>query len=425
MIDKFVLQQVILDNRKDVENFQIVEREFDMESFSCYVFVGVRRSGKSCLLFQRMQQLLRQGFTWDDMLYLNFEDERLVGFELSDFNTILECHLEMSDKQPMLFLDEIQNVSGWEKFARRMADTKHTVFITGSNASMLSNELLAALGGRFIPVEVYPFSFDEILKYKGMESDPVKILSTQQLADVAKVFAAYFSWGGLPESVDLKVKRNYLSSTYQKIYLNDICSRNSISNSVALRLLLNKIAESVKQPISYTRLARLLSSIGGKVSVPSIVNYVKSCEDAWLLLRLRNFSASFAQKESNCKYYFVDNGILNLLLIDGNTTLLENLVAVSLFRKFGHDLNNERVFFYNNNFEIDFYVPEEKLAIQVSYSLLQNSDTFAREVDALVKFSKVAECKRKIIITYNEEKILHDDSGDIEVIPAWKWVLLL
>ena len=223
----------------------------------------------------------------------------------------------------------------------------------------------------------------------------------------------------------MKVKRNYLSSTYQKIYLNDICSRNSISNSVALRLLLNKIAESVKQPISYTRLARLLSSIGGKVSVPSIVNYVKSCEDAWLLLRLRNFSASFAQKESNCKYYFVDNGILNLLLIDGNTTLLENLVAVSLFRKFGHDLNNERVFFYNNNFEIDFYVPEEKLAIQVSYSLLQNSDTFAREVDALVKFSKVAECKRKIIITYNEEKILHDDSGDIEVIPAWKWVLLL
>ena len=147
-----------------------------------------------------------------------------------------------------------------------------------------------------------------------------------------RAYSEYLQWGGLPESVGLSVKRDYLTSTFQKIYLGDIVSRNKISNPNILRLLLKKLAESVKQPVSYNRLSSILSSVSGKISMPTVSKYIEYCESAWLLLRLRNVSAPFADKEMSCKYYFVDNGVLNLFLINGETSLLENLVALSLFR---------------------------------------------------------------------------------------------
>ena len=150
------LKQVLLDNQKDVENYQVFPRHYDLDNFPLQVFVGVRRSGKSFLLFQKMQQMLRMGHHWDEMLYVDFEDRRLEGFDADDFNLILECHQEMYGKRPMLFLDEIQTIDGWQKFARNLADKKYNVFITGSNAKMLSKEIMSALGGRYLPVEVYP-----------------------------------------------------------------------------------------------------------------------------------------------------------------------------------------------------------------------------------------------------------------------------
>ena len=144
----------MLDNQKDVEQYDIFPRHYDLDNFPLMIFVGVRRSGKSFLLFQKMRQLLAEGRGWNEMLYLDFEDTRLEGFSADDFNLILECHQEMYGKRPMLFLDEIQNVDGWQKFARNLADKKYSVFITGSNAKMLSKEIMAALGCRYLPVEV-------------------------------------------------------------------------------------------------------------------------------------------------------------------------------------------------------------------------------------------------------------------------------
>ena len=139
MISKDLLKQILLDNRREIERYNIVHRDIVAEGFNCYVFVGVRRAGKSYVLYEKMQQLLREGHGWEEMLYLSFEDERLVGFASEDFNAILECHIEMTgNDNPMLFFDEIHNIDGWEKFARRMADSKKTVWITGSNAKMLS-----------------------------------------------------------------------------------------------------------------------------------------------------------------------------------------------------------------------------------------------------------------------------------------------
>ena len=421
-ITRNTLKQVMLDNQKDVELYDIFPRHYDLDSFPLMILVGVRRSGKSFLLFQKMRQLLADGKGWDEMLYLDFEDTRLEGFTADDFNLILECHQEMYGKRPMLFLDEIQNVDGWQKFARNLADKKYSVFITGSNAKMLSKEIMAALGGRYLPVEVYPFSFKEYLSYTGVAYDDLALTATESKARFMKAYGEYFTWGGLPESIKLPVKRSYLSSVFQKIYLGDIIQRNGISNPRLLQLMIKKMAESVMQPVSYNRISKILSSVSGKISVPTVSNYIAYSEDAWLLLRLRNIASSFSDKESICKYYFIDNGLLSLQLLGADTILLENIVALSLFRKYGHDEDNERVFFYNASVEVDFYVPEDELAIQVSYSIA-DPETEKREKEPLEKLPNVHPCRRRIIVTYDEEGILTDKHGTIEVIPCWKWLL--
>ena len=396
-IARNTLMQVLLDNQKDVEQYTVFTRQYDLDSFPLQVFVGVRRSGKSFLLFQKMHQMLDAGHTWADMLYLDFEDTRLEGFTADDFNLILECHQEMYGKRPMLFFDEMQNIDGWQKFARNLADKKYSVFITGSNAKMLSKEIMAALGGRYLPVEVYPFSFQEYLSYVQVPFDELSLTATESKGRFMSAYREYFTWGGLPESIHLPVKRGYLSSVYQKIYLGDIIQRNGISNPRLLQLMLKKMAESVMQPVSYNRISKILSSVSGKISVPTVSSYVGFSEDAWLLLRLRNITSAFAEKESVCKYYFIDNGLLSLQLMDCDTLLLENMVALSLFRKYGHDDDNERVFFYHSNVEVDFYVPEDELAVQVSYSIA-DPDTLHRETDALGKLPQVYPCRRRIII---------------------------
>ena len=131
-MDKQILKQILRDNQQEVERYVVEPRELNLDDFPCHVLVGVRRSGKSYMLYHYIQQLLASGRKWDEMLYLNFEDERLENFGTEDFNLLLECHQEMYGKRPMLFLDEIQNIDYWHKFARRMADAKYTIFITGS-----------------------------------------------------------------------------------------------------------------------------------------------------------------------------------------------------------------------------------------------------------------------------------------------------
>ena len=421
-MDKQILKQILRDNQQEVVRYKIEPRELIIDDFPCCVLVGVRRSGKSYMLYQQIQQLLINGKQWDEILYLNFEDERLENFTAEDFNRLLECHQEMYGKRPMLFLDEIQNIDGWEKFARRMADAKYTIYITGSNAKMLSIEINSALGGRFLTYEVYPYSFREYVNVHRVSVLPNDIISTEGRSDVVRLFNEYLHNGGLPASALLPAKRNYLSSVFQKIYLGDIIARNSITNVAGIRLMIRKIAESVCRPISFNRINNLLSSVGGKLSLATTIKYVEYCEDAWLLMKLKNYTACLADKESNCKYYFIDNGILNLFLIDKDSMLLENLVAMQLFRKYGHDMSNERVFFYNDNFEVDFYIPEDALAIQVCYSL-SDEETLQREVNALKKLPKRLDCNRRLIITFDEETSFSDEYGTIEVVPAWKWLL--
>ena len=212
-MDKQLLKSVMLDNQKEVQRYEVFKRDFHFEDFGNYVLIGIRRAGKSFLIYQRIQQLLTEGVGWDSMLYINFEDERLDGLQVSELNLIIEAHLEMYGKRPILFLDEIQNIEGWEKFARRLADEKYKVYITGSNAKMLSREIATTLGGRYWNADVYPYSFFEYLKAKNITL-ATNWMYGKQSAEVSKLFNDYFSFGGFPELVDIIAKRAWLNEPF-------------------------------------------------------------------------------------------------------------------------------------------------------------------------------------------------------------------
>lgn len=420
MIQKEVIKEILLENRQEIERQQVVRRNIEMESFANYVLVGVRRAGKTFMLYQQIQENLKNGITWDSMLYINFEDERLIGMTAQELNLILEVHGMMSAQRPMLFLDEIQNIDGWEKFARRLADSKYRVYITGSNAKMLSSDVATTLGGRYIVRHIMPYSFREYLSANDVPCDDQSISTTSGRADVQRYFAEYFRFGGFPEGARLASKRDYLNSVYQKIFVGDIAARNKIDNIFSLRILFRKMAESVKQPTSFTRLANIIASTGAKLGKATLINYMEYAKEAFLIYPIKNIADNLTSRETNPKYYFVDNGIISILALDADTSLLENMVALELIRRYGTD---GRIFFFNRNVEVDFYVPEEALAIQVSYNPHKTDDTWQRESGALIKLGNKLDCRRRLILTYDTEESAEMDGNVIEVMPVWKWMI--
>ena len=420
-MNRDALKQIMVDQKEIYLNNPLITREYPLENNVNYCFVGIRRTGKSYMMYQQIKQLEADGVPMSQIVYVNFEDERLLEMTSDDLNTILEIGLEISgtDVKPYLFLDEIQNVNGWEKFVRRIADMKYRINITGSNSKMLSSEIASTLGGRFVIMNVYPYSFSEYLSANHMEKNYLEVISTKDRADVLSKYNEYVTYGAFPELVEIRNKRAFLNSIYQTVYLGDIITRNKITNDFAIRLILKKIAESVTKPLSFSRLTNILKSAGTSIGKQTVINYVGYMTDSYLLFTLQNYAAKLVEKETSPKYYFMDTGLLGLVLLDCKSAQLENLVAIELIRRYG----TENVYFFENNVEIDFYVPSEKLAIQVSMQVLDNMDTKERETRAFVKLNHFIPDSKCILITNSEEATLNCEGIDIDVVPIWKWLL--
>lgn len=420
-MNRDTLKQIIVDQKDIYLNNPMIPRDYPLEEDINYCFVGIRRTGKSYMMYQQIKRIEAKGIPLSQIVYLNFEDERLLEFTAEDLNTILEIGLELSGtgNKPYLFLDEIQNIYGWEKFVRRMADMKYHISITGSNSRMLSSEIASTLGGRFVIMHIYPYSFAEYLTAKGKTINYSDILSTKDKSGIMAAYDEYVTYGAFPELVDIQNKRPFLSSIYQTVYLGDIITRNKISNDFAIKLILKKIAESITKPLSFNRLYNILKSAGTSLGKQTIINYVGYMTDSYLLFTIQNYAAKLVEKETSPKYYFMDTGLLGLMLLDGKSGQLENLVAIELIRRYG----TENVFFFEKNVEIDFYVPSEKLAIQVSLKILYNMDTKERETRPFVKLHDFIPDSKCIIITNSEETVLDCEGIQIDVIPIWKWLL--
>ena len=401
-----------------VSQVELIPRNVELVDGLNYVFVGLRHAGKSYLMFQRIAQLIEQGHKKEEILYFNFEDDRIDSLDVKDLDLIKTCYEEMYDSRPIFFLDEIQLVDRWEKFARRLADQKYQVYITGSNAKMLSSEIATTLGGRYMIHEVYPYSLQEYLNANGIDIHEKNALFTFG-KQIVKLANTYFQHGGLPETVGMKEPRSWMSNLFSKIFFGDLVARYRIRNDYALRVMIRKMAESIKQPLSYNRIASIVSSTGKKLSTDAAIDYVEYMTETWLILPYENLYGKLQDKESNRKYYFTDNGLLHLFLIDANTSLLENIVAVTLRRKYG-----DGSYFWNSkNAEVDFVVPEEGLAVQVSYSMA-DADTFKRETDALIKLDSVQSITKMVVVTMEEDSCVEKDGYHIELVPLWKWLLM-
>lgn len=418
-MDKNVIKQIILNQQDFIGRIKLQSRNICFEENANYVLVGIRRAGKSYMLYQHIQHLVANGHSIEEMLFINFEDERISDIRKEDLYLILEAYRELFAFQPIIFLDEIQNVEGWEHFARRLADEKYRVFITGSNAHMLSREISSTLGGRYLTKEIRPFSFSEYLEYHNIHLPQHWELSPIR-ADVVRLFSDYFYYGGLSEVFDIQDKKSWLQSLYQKILYSDIVMRKGVRNERSLRLLIRKLADSVMQPTAIKRLQDILQGDGTKITRDTIGSYLDYLHESYLTFGISSFTDSVSQRESVKKRYFYDNGILNLFLFLPETKLLENLVAIKLYNKYGDDL-----YYYNKNVEVDFCVPNDGLLIQASYRIIDEA-TRNREIGALQKLSKFIKPQRCIIVTYDQEEIIQSNDLDvqIEVIPAYKFMLM-
>lgn len=415
-MNKELFRAIISENQEFIGSIPLVERPLHLEESGNYVFVGVRQAGKSYLLYQRVKELLGCGINLHDIVYVNFDDERLLGMTTDDFDLILQAYYSMHGGQPIFFFDEIQNVDGWANFARRLANQKHRVYVTGSNAKMLSRDIETVLGGRYLSVYVFTYSFEEYLKAIGISVSGGSQYG-RKANELQRHFRTYFEWGGFPELVNFREKRVWLNSLYNRIFFNDLVVRHKVKNEDSLRMCIRRLAESVMQPCSLNRLSNLVKSTGMPCSPSTVMEYVRYLQESCLLISLDNYASKLVDKETVKKHYFIDNGLLHLFINNPDTALLENLCAINLYKRYG-----KGVYYFNRNIEVDFYVPDEKLAIQASFRMSEEA-TLEREIKALVALHGLYETQRNLIITYEDEGIMERDGIKIEIIPVWKWLL--
>ena len=416
MLSKSFLENIVLDQKRSLklpENY--IQRDIEAKLLSdktkhIVVISGLRRVGKSTLLLKIKQKL-------GGDYYLNFDDERLSGFKLKDFQALLEVFLELYGEQKVFYFDEIQNVEGWERFVRRMYDYGNKVYLTGSNARLLSPELGTHLTGRYIQYELFPFSFAEFLRFKNFKVN-LKRLNTFQKVKLLKLFKEYLEKGGVPEFL-FSENQDILKLLYENILYRDIAVRFDVSNTASLRELGKYILSNFATEVSFNRLKDLL----GVKSHTTVANYFKYFEDAYLAFLVPQFHYSVKKQALSAKkLYTIDTGLCRIVGFNFSQNLgraLENLVFLELKRR-----GKEVYYFKSNGSECDFLIREGlevKEAIQVSAEILPENKE--REVGALLLALKKFNLSEGKIITLEQEEEWEVEGRLIKVVPVYKWIL--
>ena len=413
-------KQVLLDQQKEkneilLENLTARYEEiyFDLNSQLAQIVIGVRRSGKSTIC----HKVLKQNNI--NYAYVNFDDERLYNLKTKDLNAVLEAlHMVYGDFK-YLFCDEIQNVTSWFLFVNRLLRQKIRLIITGSNAKLLSSELSTHLTGRYNQIELFPFSFSEILEYKKIPADDD---STLGIARRKAAFEEYLSQGGFPELFEVKNKKAYIRNLFNSIIMRDIKQRFSVRYPEALRKMADYLTDTLCSEINYKNLAKEFS-FG---SVHTVENYVGYLRQAYLLIGLQKFSFKSRERIRNEKNYVIDTAFISTAK-EGFSEQnfgwrLENIVCIELFRRRNQTLND--VYYFKNGYEVDFVlVSDNKVVelIQVSVDISAQK-TFNREVNALFRASKELRCNKLTLITLNDDRTYTVDNETINIVSILKWL---
>jgi len=395
-MDKSILKNVVLKQNNKMKQQRIIERdkftavERHLQSPHAVVVTGIRRCGKSTFLKQLLDH-----YHPDEYYHLNFEDERLLDFSVEDFSQLYEIFIELYGKKNIFFLDELQNVPKWEVFVRRMQDSGFKFFITGSNASLLSQEFGTRLTGRNIVVNLYPFSFGEFLRFQEYKIDANALLISEKRAELRSLYVDYLVKGGMPEYLQYDDPA-IIKNIYENIIYRDIVARYNISEVKALRELSLYLISNVAKPYSYNNLRNIL----GLGSVTTVKNYIQYLENSYLYFSINCFSYSLKQQSvAKKKIYCIDTCMINMIAFQfspNNGQFLENAVFLELKRR-GHE-----IFYYKtkNNLEIDFLIrqgTEITQLIQVSDNL-HDAKTRACEIKALLTAMQELQCNSSAIM---------------------------
>jgi hypothetical protein len=424
MFDEKVILQVLLEQKEEMLSFnpskwvsRNEESLFEFDSNLAQIVIGVRRSGKSTLCHKI---LLDHGISYG---YVNLDDDRLAKLQFEDLNTLLSCVYQIyGSNLSYLFLDEIQNVDGWHLFVNRLLRIGIHVFVTGSNAKLLSSELATHLTGRYNEIHLYPFSFSEFCDYHNINKQS---LTTKAIADRKRAFYDYIHLGGFPEMQYVRNKRGYVQSLMQAILKKDIKQRYHIRHIEALQKIANHLINNVCQEVNYGKLSELLN-----IADKTVKGYVDYLKQAFLIQLLPKYSFKSQERIRNTKAYIVDPGLQNYrenaMAPENLGWRLENVVYIELLRRCANDFLDIYYFRPSSRLkEVDFVVcNQDKVVelIQVAYDI-DSEKTFNRETSSLLLASDALKCDNLKLIAFTQSRKITLDGKIINIFSALDWLL--
>jgi len=418
--------------KKLIVNFQertfdkIVPRDYEIPTTTKKIvsLIGVRRSGKTYILFSLIEKL-RQTIDPQNIIYINFEDDRLYPLTLEKLDDLMEGYYELYPKKReekvYLFLDEVQNIEGWERYVRRIDDTLNLqLYITGSSSKLLSSEIATSLRGRTITYEIFPFSFKEYLRHKEIE---VNLYSSKSISFIKNAFNSYLVDGGFAETFDETpdIQKRILKDYLDLIVYKDVIERYTIKNQSLLKHLIKYMFVNMGTLISVNKLYNDYKSQGYKVGKDTLNDYLSYLQEAYTLFTTPIYRNSVREEQRNPKkLYAIDNGfkkLFSISLSDDYSKLYENLAFLHLRRE------SSEVYYFKEKQEVDLYIRSDKeQLVNISYAI-EDEKTLTREINALREGMRYFNIDRGYLVTAERDELLEVDEGMIEVIPMWKWLL--
>ena len=412
--------------------FERIEREIDLPIQPELIITvpGVRRAGKSSLLMLTVNKLLASGVKREQILWVNFDDERLDRMPTEELDEVLQAYREMYPeielKDVYMFFDEIQNIDGWDLFVLRVFKSYcRNVYVTGSNAKLLSSEISTALRGWTLDYEMLPLSFREFCRFKGIDAH------SHLESDKAKRYAAmeeYIHGGGFPKvvlSTDKSMKLRLLQGYFNTMLFRDLAERHAIKNIEALRYFLKRVMQNLTKTTSINAIANDMRSNGVSVSKDDLYNWADWAVEAYLFVRYPKYSRSLVKENQSLrKYYVIDMGMRQAVLMpqsEDKGKLLENIVALELFRRRGAD---RKMFYWQEGRECDFVVQHEDYVeelIQVTWDMA-DEDTRKREIEGIKEAAKGTKCDKLTIVTRERKETIEEDGFQIEVVGIEEWL---
>lgn len=432
MMIRDTIKSLIITKQREIP-FSMIERETNLpiKSQSIVTVVGVRRCGKSSQMQLSINALVEKGVPPEAILWVGFDDERLAGMKATDLEEVLEAYRELYPSQDLkdvfMFFDEIQLIDNWELFVIRVFKSYcKNIFISGSNAKMLSQEIATTLRGWSIEEKIYPLSFVEYCQFTGTKTHH---LTEQETTYLRLKWDEYYMESAFPEIVLTKLKSlrdKKLQAYFDVMLFRDLVERHIIGNTSVLRYFIKRLMNNLTKPTSINAIYNDIKSQGFKISKDDLYLWADYACECFMFLRLSKFTPSLIEEQQSLrKYYFIDNGLRQAVLLpqsDDNGKLLENAVLLHLHRHL-HPL--DKITYYSGNKECDFVVQQEqqvKALYQVCWEM-QETTTWQREMDGIIEASTMTKCDNLFIITHHDEEVIQQNGKTIKVIPAWKWML--